>query len=103
MNMNKFGITLPVEQIKSFCRKWRVREFSLFGSVLRPDFNPESDVDVLVVFAENAGWDLWDIIEMRDELKTIFGREVDLVEKRALRNPFRKHEILQTHEIVYAS
>jgi len=101
--MNKFGITLPVEQIKSFCRKWRVREFSLFGSVLRPDFNPESDVDVLVVFAENAGWDLWDIIEMRDELKTIFGREVDLVEKRALRNPFRKHEILQTHEIVYAS
>jgi len=101
--MNKFGITLPVEQIKSFCRKWRVKEFSLFGSVLRPDFNPESDVDVLVVFAENAGWDLWDIIEMRDELKTIFGREVDLVEKRALRNPFRKHEILRTHEIVHAS
>ncbi|MCX5866620.1 MAG: nucleotidyltransferase family protein [Proteobacteria bacterium] len=101
--MNKFGIALPVEQIKSFCQKWKVKEFSLFGSVLRPDFNPESDVDVLVVFAENAGWDLWDIIEMRDELKTIFGREVDLVEKRALRNPFRKHEILQTHEIVYAS
>lgn len=101
--MNKFGIALPVEQIKSFCQKWKIQEFSLFGSVLRPDFNPQSDVDVLVVFAENAGWDLWDIMEMRDELKNIFGREVDLVEKRALRNPFRKQEILGSHEIIYAS
>jgi len=99
--IDRLGVTLS--QIEEFCRKWRVREFSLFGSVLRDDFGPDSDVDVLVAFEDDAPWSLWDIVEMREDLEALFGRQVDLVEKRALRNPFRKREILRTHEVVYAS
>ncbi len=101
--MNKVRIEIPMAKIEAFCRKWQVKEFSLFGSVLRDDFRPDSDVDVLLVFEEDAGWDLWDIVDMHDELKNLFGRDVDLVEKRALRNPFRRHEILNHHEVIYAS
>lgn len=86
-----------------FCRKWRIKEFALFGSVLRDDFRPDSDIDVLVTFEDDAGWSLWDLVDIQDELKALFGREVDLVEKRALRNPFRKREILSTHEVIYAA
>ena len=96
-------IRLPMDRIAAFCRAWRVREFSLFGSVLRDDFGPASDVDVLVSFAPDAAWDLWDLVTMHDELAGIFGREVDLVEKEALRNPFRRHAILTTREVIYAA
>jgi uncharacterized protein len=96
-------IPLPMEQIQAFCHKWKVREFALFGSVLRPDFAPESDIDVLVSFEPDAPWDLWHIFDMRDELKEILGRNVDLIEKEALRNPFRRHEILTTRHVLYAA
>ena len=75
---------------------------SLFGSVLRDDFKPDSDIDVLVTFSSEAQWSLWDFPQMQDELKAIFGREVDIVEKDALKNPFRRHSILTTRQIVYA-
>jgi predicted nucleotidyltransferase len=60
-------------------------------------------VDVLVTFAEEAPWSLFDIVTMQDELKEIFGRDVDLVEKEALRNPFRRHHILKHNEVIYAA
>jgi hypothetical protein len=75
---------------------------SLFGSVLRDDFKPDSDIDVLVTFSSEAQWSLWDFPQMQDELKAIFGREVDIVEKDALKNPFRGHSILTTRQVVYA-
>jgi len=90
-------------KIAAFCQKWKVTEFSIFGSALRDDFGPESDVDVLVSFAEEAHWSLDDWVDMIEELKVIFGRDVDLVSKRALRNPFRRHEILTTREVVYVA
>ena len=96
-------IAIDRDRLEAFCRTWKIKEFSLFGSVLRDDFGPDSDVDVLVVFEENAGWDLWDIVDMREELKVLFGRDVDLVEKRALRNPFRRHDILSHHEVIHAT
>lgn len=89
--------------IETFCRKWRIRELSLFGSALREDFRPDSDVDLLVVFEPNDGWDLWDIIAMEFELRQLFDREIDLVEKRALKNPFRRFEILTTRQVLYAA
>ena len=95
--------TLPREQIAAMCRKWKVREMALFGSVLRPDFRPESDVDVLVAFEEDAPWSLWDLFDMREELREIFGREVDLVEQRSLDNPFRRRSILRTKQVIYAA
>jgi predicted nucleotidyltransferase len=70
--------------------------------VLRDDFGPASDVDVLVEFEPDAPWSLYEWIDMMDELRAVFGREVDLVEKDGLRNPFRRHAILTSREVVYA-
>lgn len=99
------GLAIAVDKtrIAEFCRKWRVRELAIFGSALRDDFGPESDVDVLVELEEDAPWSLFDWVDMIDELKAIFEREVDLVEKGAIRNPFRRRNILRTHEVVYAA
>ena len=91
------------KRLDDFCRKWKVAELSVFGSVLRNDFRPDSDVDLLVTFAFDAQWTLYDWTEMIDELREIFGRKVDLLSLQALRNPFRRHEILKTREILYAA
>ena len=96
-------IDIPMDKVVDFCRKWKITEFSLFGSVLRDDFRPESDVDVLVEFEPGAPWSLWDWIDMIDELKAAFGRDVDLVSKGGLRNPFRRHAIMSSREIIYAA
>lgn len=94
---------IPEDRIADFCRKWQVAEFSLFGSILRDDFGPDSDVDVLVTFAPGRDTTLEEWLDMRDELAAIFGREVDLVEQRLLRNPFRRHHILTNRRVVYAA
>lgn len=101
--MNSPQIEVPIERIQAFCRKWKIREFSLFGSVLREDFRPDSDVDVLILLADDAPWSLFEWVDMIEELKAIFGREVDLVEKTAIRNPFRRREILDTAQVLYAA
>lgn len=94
---------IAFSQIEDFCRKWNIVEFALFGSVLRDDCRPDSDVDILVTFANDTQLNLYDWVEMEHELRDIFGREVDLVSKSCLRNPFRRHEILRTQKVVYAS
>ena len=91
------------EKIAAFCEKWKVAELALFGSVLRDDFRPDSDVDVLVSFAEDAHWSLLDMVDMQDELQAMFAREIDLVEKGALKNPFRRAHILKHHQVIYAA
>jgi uncharacterized protein len=96
-------INFPREKIEAFCRKWNIKEFALFGSVLREDFRPDSDIDALVTFKPGSGITFDSRVEMLDELAAIFGREVDLVEKEAIRNPFRRHNILTTREVVYAA
>ena len=97
------NIQVPTEQIEAFCRKWKVREFALFGSVLRDDFRPDSDVDVLVTFEEGSRHSLFDIVDMKLELEELFGRDVDLVQKEGLVNPFRRQHILANHQVVYAA
>ena len=101
--MTKTGFPVPRKKISEFCRRWKVVEFSLFGSVLREDFRPDSDVDVLVTFAPDAQVSLFDMVKMQTELKALFKREVDLVEKASLQNPYRRREILQTAQRVYAA
>jgi len=96
-------VKLNREALAEFCRKWRVRELSIFGSALRDDFGPESDLDFLVSFDPAAPWSLWDLVTMRDELAAITGREVDLVEKEGLRNPYRRREILSKREVIHAA
>lgn len=98
--------TLPKEKIIEFCGRWKITEFAVFGSVLRDDFGPASDVDVLVTFASDARWSLLDHVVMQDELTALFGRKVDLVNRRGIersRNPIRRREILDSAEIIYAA
>jgi len=96
-------INIPQDQIEAFCRRWKIKEFALFGSILREDFRSDSDIDVLVSFEPDGGFTFDNRVEMLDELAAIFGRKVDLVEKDTIRNPFRRHEILTTKEVVYAA
>ncbi len=96
-------ISIEHKKIESFCQKWKIVEFAVFGSVLRDDFRPDSDVDVLVTFGPGGGITFDNRVDMLDELKAIFGREVDLVEKKAINNPFRRHSILTTREVLYAA
>jgi len=101
--MQKKKIRIPRKKIAEFCRRWKVVEFSLFGSVLRDDFRPDSDVDVLVTFSKEAEISLFDLVQMKIDLEKIFHRPVDVIEKDALENPFRKKEILRTAQVVYAA
>ena len=101
--VRRLGIDVPTERLADFCRKWKVEELALFGSVLRDDFGSDSDIDVLVELSPGHGLDLFDWVEMIDELKVIFGREVDLVSKRGLRNPFRRHRIMTMREVIHAA
>ena len=101
--MAKARLPIPLSKIAGFCRRWKVIEFALFGSVVREDLRPESDVDVLVSFAPDARWGLSDLARMTEELEALFGRRVHLVEKEALRNPFRRHAILTTRQVIYAA
>ena len=94
-------VEIPQEKLTSFCRKWRIAELALFGSVLRRDFRWDSDVDVLVTFEEGAPHSLFDFIDMQQELENLLGRKVDVVEKKGLRNPFRRSEILRTRRVIF--
>ncbi len=98
------ALAIPIDRssVESFADKWHLRGISLFGSVLRDDFHPGSDVDVLVEFCEGFTLTFESYVEMRDELSTFFGgREIDLVELRRLADPYRRHEILRTREAIY--
>ena len=101
----KMAVSLPQADIEKICRKWKIRELALFGSVLRDDFSYEnSDIDVLITFSPAAAIG-WEIVDVKDDLETIFRRKVDLVEKEAVarsKNPQRRREILSTYEVIYA-
>ncbi len=99
---------IPIERAKvaAFCRKWQITELALFGLILRDDFRPDSDVDVLVSFADEADWSLLDHVVMEEELAGILGRKVDLVTRRAVErsaNRIRRQAILGSAEVVYAA
>ena len=95
-------LTYDKSALDAFCKRWKVAELALFGSVLRTDFRPDSDVDVAIVFLDDSHWNLLDIVTMKEELKEIFGRNVDIVEKDAVRNPFFRRSMLLSSEVVYA-
>ena len=79
-------ISIPPVRIADFCGRWKLAELSLFGSVLRDDFGPDSDIDVLIQLQSGETMSIEKFVDMRDELVAMFGREVDLVEKALLRN-----------------
>ena len=100
------NIEIPTEKIADFCQRWKITEFAFFGSVLRDDFRPDSDVDILVTFDPDAHRTLFDMVDMQDELEAMFGRKVDLVSKRGIersRNYLRRKAILNSAQIIYAA
>ncbi|MBV6391897.1 MAG: hypothetical protein KPEEDBHJ_01113 [Anaerolineales bacterium] len=99
----KRKFSIPRKKIAEFCKRWSVTEFSLFGSVLRDDFRPDSDIDVMVSIDPKAHIGLFEIAEMMIELEGMFKRPVDLIEKEGLRNPYRRSEILRTAKVIYAA
>ncbi len=99
-------IAIPTSAVAEFCRRWSVSEFYLFGSVLREDFGPASDVDVAVRFAPAMRYSLFDLVHMEDELRDIFGRDVDMLTLRAIermQNPLRRRAILDSLELIHAA
>jgi len=93
-------------RLGAFCRRWRIAELALFGSVLRDDFAPGSDVDALVRFGPDARWQFEDLDAMRRELEAQFGRPVDLVDRAVLehsRNYLRRRAILDSARVIYAA
>jgi predicted nucleotidyltransferase len=104
--VKKKNIEIPKEQIADFCRKWRIVELSMFGSVLRDDFRSDSDIDLLVTFSRDAEWSLVDHMAMEEELSAIFGRKVDLVSRKAIErseNYIRRNAILETAQPYYVT
>ena len=98
-------VDLPAETIAQFCRDWKINRLEIFGSVLRDDFRPDSDVDFLVTFAPEARWSLFDFVHIQEALSQILHRPVDLVERSVVersRNPFRKKSILESAQLLYA-
>ena len=101
---SKHNLQIDEERISDFCRRWKVSELAFFGSVLRDDFGPESDVDVLVSFDPEAHWGMFDVMAMEEELSETLGRNVDLVSRRAIeRSPnwIRRKAILTGAETIY--
>jgi predicted nucleotidyltransferase len=97
-------IDLPMDAIRDFCERWKIREFALFGSVLREDFRPDSDVDVLVTFEDPTAWGLLDRARMQRELSGLLGRNVDLSRRDGVEqspNPHRRRQILKSAQVVY--
>lgn len=101
---------LPIQidhaRLADFCRRWKVAQLSLFGSVLRDDFRPDSDVDVLVTFSPSARPTLFDLVSMQVELEALFGRPVDLAERESVErsaNDIRRSAILNSGRVLYAA
>jgi uncharacterized protein len=97
-------IKLPEDKITNFCKRWKILELALFGSVLREDFRSDSDIDVIVTFSPESRFDLLDLMAMKEELEDIFGRKVDLVNKRDIErsdNWIRRENILGTARVFY--
>jgi uncharacterized protein len=104
--MKNVKIKIPKAKIAEFCKRWNVSEFAIFGSALRGDFRPDSDLDVLVSFKPQAHVTLFDMVRMQDELKAIFGREVDLISKRGVensRNYLRRKAILESAQVIHVA
>src|SRR5687767_2052801 len=97
------NIEIPMTQIAAFCQRYQIRELALFGSVLRDDFRPTSDVDILVDFLPGVDMKLtlMDLAGMQIELSEMFQREVDLVLRDGLK-PLIKNEVLSHSEVIYA-
>jgi predicted nucleotidyltransferase len=107
--LQKIRTQIPInyDKIVAFCQKWKITELALFGSVIRDDFHPDSsDIDVLVSFAQDAHWTLFDLVEMEEDVQKTFQRKVDLISRRGIersQNHLRRQAILNSAQVIYAT
>ena len=97
----KLAMPLPMDELAAFCKKWRIFKLSVFGSILRDDFRPDSDVDFVAEFEEGAKRGFLEEFAMEEELESLVGRHVDILDERLVRssrNPYRREEILGAAE-----
>ena len=93
------------EALADLCRRWRITELAVFGSALRDDFRPDSDIDLLVTFGPDERWSLFDLVTIEDDFAALLGRTIDLIERSAIErshNWIRRREILGTARVLYA-
>lgn len=103
--VQQIQLELPMPAIEAFCKRWAIREFALFGSVLRDDFRPDSDIDVMVSFEPSARHGLLAFVRMKDELAEIMARDVDLVTRAGVEESrsARGRRVLESARVVYAA
>ncbi len=102
----RIQIEMPKEKVVAFCRRNHICSLALFGSVLRDDFRPDSDVDVLIEFEPGREPGLMELIGIQDELSGILGRKVDMVERKAVErseNYIRRRHVLESVESIYVA
>jgi uncharacterized protein len=99
-------LNITSEQLVEFCQRWQVAELALFGSVLRDDFHPDSDIDMLVTYKQTAKRGLFEKMHMQEEIQSLLHRDVDLVSKKAIersQNWMRRKNILGSAEVIYVA
>jgi predicted nucleotidyltransferase len=104
--MTPMNLGVGAERIAEFCRGWKIRRLAVFGSFVRGELRPGSDIDLLVTFSPDADWTMFDHFAMEEELSHLFGREVDLVSVRAVEenpNPISRQQILDSARQIYAA
>jgi uncharacterized protein len=97
------GISISDQEIARIARKYYVTKIEVFGSVVRSDFNPDSDIDLLITFNETSDLSLFDLMDLESEFSHLFKRAVDIVEPSAIRNPIRRKDIFASSELIYAA
>jgi uncharacterized protein len=100
------NLDLPIVEIKKICDRWQIVEFALFGSVLRDDFQPTSDIDILIDFAPNARKGLLSLARIKHELEDLLGREVDILTKQSIEQSYnltRSRNILKSAQVLYVA
>ena len=97
------SLNIPTQVVEAFCKRWGVRELAIFGSAARGELGPESDVDVMLDFHSGFGFTFENTPDIIDELRTMFGRPVDVLERNRIRNRFRERTIMAEHKVLYAA
>jgi len=97
------NIKIDERVLEKLARQYKIHELGIFGSVLREDFSDESDIDIIVEFEQDTEYSLFDIMKIKEEFETLFGKEIDLIEKNGLRNPYRRESILNSMKVIYAA
>jgi len=97
------GIIISKIDLLEVVKRYNIKEISVFGSSIRNDFNPESDIDLLIEFIDSSQISLLDLLDIQDFFKKLTKRNVDVVEPAGLKNPYRRESILRSKEILYVA